>query len=145
MLDRLADMNITRVSEFYSGGPQAVQAKPMVCVFLRKLNAKTVSSGDFLSIDVDGKQVVGKKVNIVLGMNIYSNKPNCDNLFTEIATRLLVDENIKPTNINCIDIAYQSTHRAYLLEAEIELSRVIAVSESLNYIDQFKLLVGTDR
>lgn len=79
----------------------------------------------------------------MLGLNIYSKKANCDSLFSEIAVRLLAARDINPTNISCIDMRYQASNRAYQLEAEIELSRVLAISESQNYIDGFKLFVET--
>ena len=83
---------------------------------------------DFLyshHIDNVTNDVIGKKSNIKIGMNIYSNTTNCHDIFTEAISLLLLDNELSVRAANCLSMEYNSSKAVYELKVELEFEKII--------------------
>lgn len=145
IIEKIKPLDVLAVNEFYNGYTPSFKLKPLVCVYLKRLAIDSCSLNNLISATVSHGELnslYGKKCRISLGLNIYCNTPKCDNIFTEIATLLMSDEDVHIEELNCISIEYQPMQKAYMLQGELVVSKIIAAASLDTCVTGFNLTVN---
>lgn len=145
IIAKLSPLNIDVVNEFNQGNGYI--KRPLACIFLKRLD---VSGGVLQNLLLTKKNgngidtIYGKKATITLGINIYCNTIQCDEVLTQIASRLLFDDDVSARSLNCLSMEYKSAFRAYFLQAELILEKLMSLTTHDDYISGFNLEINSE-
>lgn len=130
ILNVISILDITVANEYNRSGTGSLQTKPLVCVYLKSISINQSMLNDYLyseQCDNNLNDVYGKKAKIRLGMSIYSKNANCDEIFTQVASLILVNNVVSANSINCLSMEYNSIKKVYELQAELEFEKIITL------------------
>lgn len=145
VLKKSSTLNVKTIDEFYDGPMPNSMEKPIVCVYLKSLNSSDSVLNDLLVAQEEqtgNNSTYCKKAIIHLGVNVYCKTACCDKVFTDLATMMLFDEDINAKKICCVSMEYKADLKAYLLEADMEIEKLMTITKPDELITGFSLSIN---
>jgi len=142
--DGIAQIDV--VNEYNQDDVFSSLNRPLVCVFLKKLEVKSSVMSNLLNCEQlqDGvNSTYGKMTTLCIGITIFCSKSNgmlsCNDIFTQIANLLLFDNNLDISQMVCLSTQYKEDCEAFTLDAEIYFNTMLTANVMDNYINDFEL------
>ncbi len=121
LLNCIRSNNLDCVNEFNQDYIYKL-SKPLASVYIKELAIKEVSFGDLYK-----KNELCKKVDFILGIEIFCKDLSFDNVACEICQKLLFDKEILAKKINVSETKYLSKYDAYSTTIFISIEKLMTI------------------